>query len=747
MVGDGRLMLSKDYVLHILRQATASDKTGLTAQDVAARIGIDRSTASRYLNALVSEGQVDKLPGKPRRFVAKGGSDEAALLATPSKFSTVIGCDGSLKEIIRDAEAAVSYPTQKMHCILIGPSGSGKTMLAQMIYDFGVARGVFSPERFVSFNCADYASNPQLLLSQLYGHAKYAFTGANSDKPGIVEKADIGVLFLDEVHRLPPEGQEMLFSLMDFGIYTRMGESTKRSANVFVVAATSENVDSKLLGTFLRRFAVQLVVPGFSERPIPERILLVLSFIQQEATNLGRDVRVKRDIVEELASGNYRGNVRELKNRIQLLVARAYLKSITSPSSELVLSNDMTTLGSSFPVNREIAAYVRAVLPETLAFRGEPFNKGNIKPDEFNLSEFINNRFRAHQEKGLHPQEVTAVVDAELTTLFRTVNAATKQEQVTVEQSVLSAVNRALANYCEKTGKRISSTASFWIAAHLSSVVDMLRKGTYDTQEGLYEAVYGDTTDFETAQFLVQDIKRSTGLPIPDEEINRLTILIREASQQLQGKDDTQSFASNRDKCIIIFCFTGRGSAQICKDRIVALGIPEEAIATVQMTDLPVNNPFIPDAVYIGPFNPGVPEDQFIRMDRVFTEKEEVLHSRLVLALDGFLSTERASLVQSVLQCLDKAGKAILGEQFREVVFDIARRIQRFETYYGLHLDDGLFASILLHFVAANLKGRRLEVPNHPIHEFETVMQMSLQPAEIELLCKVCNAQHVQIQN
>jgi Sigma-54 interaction domain. len=64
---------------------------------------------------------------------------------------------------------------------------------------------------FIVFNCADYADNPQLLMSQLFGYVKGAFTGAESSKAGLVEKADGGILFLDEVHRLPSEGQEILF--------------------------------------------------------------------------------------------------------------------------------------------------------------------------------------------------------------------------------------------------------------------------------------------------------------------------------------------------------------------------------------------------------------------------------------------------------------------------------------------------------------------------------------------------------
>ena len=66
----------------------------------------------------------------------------------------------------------------------------------------------------------------------MFGHVKGAFTGADTDKIGLVEKANGGILFLDEVHRLPPDGQEMLFYLMDKGEYNRLGDGSKRKSNV-----------------------------------------------------------------------------------------------------------------------------------------------------------------------------------------------------------------------------------------------------------------------------------------------------------------------------------------------------------------------------------------------------------------------------------------------------------------------------------------------------------------------------------
>ncbi|MCB6567183.1 sigma-54 factor interaction domain-containing protein, partial [Desulfovibrio desulfuricans] len=84
--------------------------------------------------------------------------------------------------------------------------------------------------------------NPQLLTGMLFGYIKGAFTGANEDKEGLVKEADGGILFLDEIHRLSVEGQEMLFLLMDKGIYRRIGDSSRvNQAKVLIIGATTAN--------------------------------------------------------------------------------------------------------------------------------------------------------------------------------------------------------------------------------------------------------------------------------------------------------------------------------------------------------------------------------------------------------------------------------------------------------------------------------------------------------------------------
>ncbi len=133
---------------------------------------------------------------------------------------------------------------------------------------------------FVEFNCAEYADNPQLLLSHLFGYKKGAFTGALEDKPGLVEQANGGILFLDEIHGLSSTGQEMFFSLLDTGVFRRVGDNTPRTSRFMLIGATTKPL-TDLLETFLRRMPVLISMPTLSDRPMKERLELVEHFFTQ----------------------------------------------------------------------------------------------------------------------------------------------------------------------------------------------------------------------------------------------------------------------------------------------------------------------------------------------------------------------------------------------------------------------------------------------------------------------------------
>ncbi|MGL5415136.1 MAG: sigma 54-interacting transcriptional regulator [Clostridium sp.] len=120
---------------------------------------------------------------------------------------------------------------------LTGNSGVGKSYIAKIIHEYTIYKKCIAEDApFITFNCADYANNRELLSANLFGYKKGAFTGADKESIGLIEAANNGYLFLDEVHRLSPEGQEKLFLFLDQGKFRRIGETNKWRTSIEVLS-------------------------------------------------------------------------------------------------------------------------------------------------------------------------------------------------------------------------------------------------------------------------------------------------------------------------------------------------------------------------------------------------------------------------------------------------------------------------------------------------------------------------------
>ncbi|MDQ0203701.1 sigma 54-interacting transcriptional regulator [Pectinatus haikarae] len=254
-------------------------------------------------------------------------------------FSKLIGYNGSLLKNIKQGQAAILYPPFGLPTLIIGESGTGKTLFAEYMYKYAVKQKVLKNDApFILLNCADYSDNPQLLVSILYGYQKGAFTGADKDTEGLVEKADNGMLFLDEIHRLPPKGQEMLFSILDRGKFRRLGDiNTERTVHIYFIGATTENIESSLLLTFRRRIPMLIELPRLEDRSLNEKVKLIHGFFQQEANRTNYKILVNAKIMEAFAFKKYSGNIGQLKSEIQVTCANAYVDKINNKREEIYI--------------------------------------------------------------------------------------------------------------------------------------------------------------------------------------------------------------------------------------------------------------------------------------------------------------------------------------------------------------------------------------------------------------------------
>lgn len=337
--------MNQDIFDHLYRLTTEFPQASadqFSAKSIGESLKLNRSTVSSYLNQGHRSGDLIKIKQYPVLFFCKQALVDQNVTVKKTEYNSleelfaahpkanaleeVIGANGSLKEAIDQIKTAVLYPHNGLPILLIGASGSGKTFLASKIYDFSVEQQAISENApFITYNCAQYFSNPELLSSVLFGYTKGAFTGADEARVGLIEKADGGVLFLDEVHRLSEEGQEKLFTFMDSGEFSPVGDnSIKRKANVRLVFATTENIYSAFLPTFLRRLPVIVNLPKFQNRSLNERLQLIDSFFVGESIILNKELLVSTAVLEFLLMADLEGNVGKIKNIIKYACASAY---------------------------------------------------------------------------------------------------------------------------------------------------------------------------------------------------------------------------------------------------------------------------------------------------------------------------------------------------------------------------------------------------------------------------------------
>ncbi|MFL8672897.1 sigma 54-interacting transcriptional regulator [Clostridioides sp. GD02404] len=334
------MIYKKDKVMEVLKVLYRENGKGITANRLSEKTGIARNNISTYLNQLFNEGMVTKIKGKPVYYVPANVSiNEEELLDIEKEikietkikkdsFETLIGKTQSLRPIIEKCKVAMLYPTNGLHTIIYGETGVGKSMIARYMYDYSIDSGIREDKApFITFNCADYANNPQLLMGHVFGVEQGAYTGAESSRKGLLEIANGGILFLDEIHRLPAEGQEMLFTFIDKGTFKRLGDATKeREFKVLIICATTENPTSTLLDTFNRRIPMKIEIPSLRNRTMIERMELVKNFFKQESKSISISIKVHREIIKSLLLYDCKNNVGQLQNDIKLAVANGYLR-------------------------------------------------------------------------------------------------------------------------------------------------------------------------------------------------------------------------------------------------------------------------------------------------------------------------------------------------------------------------------------------------------------------------------------
>ena len=315
-----------------------------------------RLGATDYLIKPVSPGQVQGIlerimrPGELRAQI----SDLRSELDRSGRFGDMWGGSPSMKrvyeQVSRVAATAVTVLIQ-------GESGTGKELVAQTIHSLSRRRS----RPFLAINCG--AISPHLMESEIFGHEKGSFTGANRQHLGFFERAHGGTLFLDEITEMPPDLQVKLLRVLETGTFNRVGSTETQRADVRVLGATNRVperavVDGKLREDLLYRLNVfPIRLPPLRERR--EDIgLLADHFLAEICKEEGQEKRLSKSAYQRMNEYDWPGNVRELRNVVQ----RAYVMA-----SDSTISDEWLELQAGRSVSGDPASILSVPIGTTLA--------------------------------------------------------------------------------------------------------------------------------------------------------------------------------------------------------------------------------------------------------------------------------------------------------------------------------------------------------------------------------------------
>ena len=299
-----------------------------------------REGACHYLTKPID---LDELDGVVRRALERHHliSENRMLkeqLREGARFDSIISVDPAMEGVLNTiARAAPS----RASVLVRGESGTGKELVARAIH----AASLRQQQPFVAVNCAALSQN--LIESEIFGHEKGAFTGADQRRQGRFEQADGGTLFIDEVAEVPLEVQVKLLRVLQERTIERVGGNSSIEVDVRLISATHQDLEAAVhAGRFREDLFYRLNVVSVQVPPLRQRRqdipVLLRHFLKHYCAENGKEIHeVSREAMDLLMRYDYPGNVRELQNVVERAVVMARGQNLTRDDLPMELATEL----------------------------------------------------------------------------------------------------------------------------------------------------------------------------------------------------------------------------------------------------------------------------------------------------------------------------------------------------------------------------------------------------------------------
>lgn len=485
-----------DYII-----SNYNDEIDFTTNEIALGVNITRSNTSRHLNELVEEKKLCKNKTRPVTFRLRSDANE-------DSFSKLIGSEGSLRNQVQLAKAAILYPERTLATLIKGPIGSGKDFFAEAMTNFMKANNiVYEDANLIKINVNSYLDQKEL-EDDLYNFE----TGVIST---VTDKKTV-VLLIKNIDSLSVRVRERIFSSIESGL--------------IIISTIDSDAPSSLKKTIESRYSATVTLPGLEERPIDERFEYVKKFLNIEARQMQKNLDLNAELLRCLLLYKPEQNIQQLKNDIKLGCANAYIRNVAGNQNlKIILSDFPLYIRKGFLYYKDRRNEVESIIPDNYSYTFSSESMELAKEEALltdnSIYKVLDNKVDDLKKQGLDNAEIELVINETLDEEFLRLNKRVTHESFDraslakiVDYEIVESVEKFLADASTSLNRIFPKSVFYGLSLHLKAALSTDGRKVPNLNENIAETIERYPKEYNLSKDFVIDLNKKFGVDLPIQE-------------------------------------------------------------------------------------------------------------------------------------------------------------------------------------------------------------------------------------
>lgn len=510
---------NREIILDYLRKhsITAQASMGLSTQDLSDKLDIQRANVSRILNQLVKDGFIEKIQGRPVIYRLR---EYESTSKEKSCFRSLIGNNGSLKNSVQLAKAAVLYPKHSLRTIISGPAGSGKNYFAKLMYNFAKECEVLKEDApFVHINCNNYEDNEKL-ISDLF----------NVNESNLFDKAKDGVILIEHIESMSTHIRSMLLEYLE--------KENEKSKMIFICTC-SEDAPSSTINSLSDQIPVRINLNSYSSKKMVEKLMFIRHFFSVESSCVKKSLHINAELLHCLLMYECKENIKQLQRDIRMGTANAYVREFDSNKDNLTLTM------SDFPeyVRKGILNYknnreeLQNLIPENFRYI---FTDGDIKKEELEqdgykdtIYDVVNKKVDDLSKRGLSRKDISMIINADMENEFKKYSSNLTKQVVNIDElskvvseKLIYMVRDFLDKVSFKCERVFPNSILYGLCLHLNSTILRKKEKQQLKSSQIAEIVKKYPTEYSLSVDFVSSMEEEYDIRLPIDEVVFITMFL-----------------------------------------------------------------------------------------------------------------------------------------------------------------------------------------------------------------------------